>query len=418
MQRGVHNTPIKQAKQAKIAKIAFSGLLRNNPIKITRIRYKKSGLIYNPMSYHRQEPSEIINNVMNVFFDVQELYYLPQYLPVHHELVKRGKIKTTFIIYKGKFNPILEKIIEQENLNHIWVNNQSEANQFYQTKKSDWIFFGNTFPHLDKVHKVSKSIQLGHGIGPKASYYTKSSTPTTVRFVEGEYRTNRLKKMYPDNKFVNVGFCKLDPIINGNISGFDLESLNLDADKKTIVYAPTFYPSSLEKFPKKFPEDFQDFNIMIKPHYFSLSKEKYRKQRQLLEHWSTYDNVYLAKADDYSLVPFMASADLLISDASSAIIEFAALDKPVIWCNFLKLRWNYRGIFSYRYKQRMDKDYNQYSNVAVRSDSYKMLKNYIRDQLRNPASLSEQRLHFANKMAGCLDGKASERIVDYLLENK
>jgi hypothetical protein len=66
----------------------------------------------------------------------------------------------------------------------------------------------------------------------------------------------------------------------------------------------------------------------------------------------------------------------------------------------------------------MDKDYNQYSNVAVRSDSYKMLKNYIRDQLRNPASLSEQRLHFANKMAGCLDGKASERIVDYLLENK
>jgi hypothetical protein len=41
MQRGVHNTPITQAKQAKIAKIAFSGLLRNNPIKIIHIRYKK-----------------------------------------------------------------------------------------------------------------------------------------------------------------------------------------------------------------------------------------------------------------------------------------------------------------------------------------------------------------------------------------
>ena len=68
----------------------------------------------------------------------------------------------------------------------------------------------------------------------------------------------------------------------------------------------------------------------------------------------------LAKADDYSLLPFLKSADLMISDASSAIIEFAALNKPVLWCTFLQLRWNYRGIFSYRFKARMDKDYDDY----------------------------------------------------------
>jgi len=358
------------------------------------------------------------NNTINIFFDVQELYYLPQYLPVHHELIKRGQGNTTFIFHHGKFDTIIEDIIQKENLNHIWVENKSEANQYYQNNKADWIFFGNTFPFLDEIHKVSKSIQLGHGVGPKSSYYTKSDTPTTVRFVEGEYRTNRLKDMYPDNNFVNVGFCKLDPIINGDISGFDLASLGLDPNKKTIVYAPTFYPSSLEKFPKNFPEDFHEFNIMIKPHYFSLSKEKYNKQRQLLEHWSSYSNVYLAKVSDYSLVPFMATADLLMSDASSAIIEFAALDKPVLWCNFLKLRWNYRGIFSYRFKKRMDKDYNEYSKIAVRSDSYKMLRDNVKDQIANPKSLSNQRLHYANKMAGILDGNASKRIIDYLLENK
>ena len=360
----------------------------------------------------------MMNNTINVFFDVQELYYLPQYLPVHHELIKRDQGTTTFIFHHGKFDKIIEDIIEKENLNHIWVENKSEANQYYQNNKSDWIFFGNTFPFLDEIHKVSKSIQLGHGVGPKSSYYTKSDTPTTVRFVEGEYRKNRLENMYPDNNFVDVGFCKLDPIINGDISGLDLEKLGLNPDKKTIVYAPTFYPSSLEKFPKNFPEDFKEFNIMIKPHYFSLSKEKYKKQRQLLEHWSSYDNVYLAKVSDYSLVPFMATADLLMSDASSAIIEFAALDKPVLWCNFLKLRWNYRGIFSYRFKKRMDKDYNEYSKIAVRSDSYKMLKNNVQDQISNPNALSNNRLHYANKMAGTLDGNASKRIIDYLLENK
>ena len=355
---------------------------------------------------------------MTVVFDVQELYYLPQYLPIHCELLKRGQINTCFVFYRGQFDAVVQKIIEAENLNYQWVNNKPEANSLYQTKKADWVFFSNTFPFLDDVHSVSKSVQISHGIGAKASYYNQSDSPTTVRFVEGEYKTSRLRSMYPNNKFIDVGFSKLDPILNGETSGLDLERLNLDPNKKTIIYAPTFYPSSLERFPKNFPEDFQEFNIIIKPHYFSLSKEKYKGQRKLLEHWNKCNNAYLAKVDDYSLVPFMAIADLLISDTSSAIIEFAALDKPVIWCNFLKLRWTYRGIFSYRFKKRMDKDYQEYSKVAVRSDSYKMLVIKASEQLLNPKALSEQRLHYAEKMAGTLDGKASKRIVDYLLENK
>lgn len=357
-------------------------------------------------------------NEISVVFDVQELYYLPQYLPIHRELLKRSQIHTCFVFYKGQFDAVIQKIIEAENLNYHWVKNKSEANSLYQAKKADWVFFSNTFPFLDDLHTVSKSAQIGHGIGAKASYYTQSDSPTTVRFVEGDYKTSRLRRMYPNRKFINAGFSKLDAILSGEICGPDLGSLNLDPNKKTIIYAPTFYPSSLERFPKNFPEDFQEYNLIIKPHYFSLSKEKYASQRKLLEHWNKYTNVYLAKFDDYSLVPFMAIADLLISDTSSAIIEFAALDKPVVWCNFLKLRWTYRGIFAYRFKKRMDKDYQEYSKVAVRSDSYKILKDTVSKQILNPKVLSDQRLRYAQKMAGALDGKASERIVDYLLENK
>jgi len=357
-------------------------------------------------------------NEISVVFDVQELYYLPQYLPIHYELLKRGQIDTCFVFYRGQFDDVIQKIIETENLNCHWVKDKSEANSFYQTKKADWVFFSNTFPFLDDLHTVSKSAQIGHGIGAKGSYYSQSDSATTVRFVEGEYKTSRLRGMYPNNKFIDAGFCKLDPILNGEVCGSDLKSLNLDPSKKTIIYAPTFYPSSLERFPKNFPGDFQEFNIIIKPHYFSLSKDKYVNQRKLLEYWNKYSNVYLAKVDDYSLVPFMAIADLLISDTSSAIIEFAALDKPVIWCNFLKLRWTYRGIFSFRFKKRMDKDYQEYFKVAVRSDSYKMLKDNVLEQMLKPKALSDQRLRYAEKIAGTLDGKASKRIVDYLLENK
>lgn len=356
-------------------------------------------------------------NEMTVVFDVQELYYLAQYLPIHCELLKRGQIDTCFVFYRGQFDTIVQKIIEAENLKYHWVNNKHEANSLYQVKKADWVFFSNTFPLLDDVHRVSKSAQIGHGIGAKASYYTQSDSSTTVRFVEGEYKTSRLRSMYPNNKFIDVGFSKLDPIFNGETFGLDLNSLNLDPSKKTIIYAPSFYPSSLERFPKNFPEDFQEYNLIIKPHYFSFSKEKYAGQRKLLEHWNKYTNVYLARVDYYSLVPFMVIADLLISDTSSAIIEFAALDKPVIWCNFMKLRWTYRGIFSFRLKKRMDKDYQEYSNVAIRSDSYKILKNVVADQILYSKALSEQRLRSATKMAGALDGKASQRIVNFLLEN-
>lgn len=353
---------------------------------------------------------------MHVIFDVLHLYYLPQYLPVYHEL-KKHQCQVEFVFYHSIHDDIIKGVIAQEQLSAQWVSNESQATEFYLSQQADWVVFANAYPHLDKVHTVSKSVQLGHGIGPKASYYTKSDTATTVRFVEGAYRTSRFNEMYPNDTFVDVGFAKLDPIINGESVDFDLAKLGLDPTKPTIAYAPTFYPSSIECFPKNWPEEFKEYNILIKPHYFSVSKEKYINQQRLLNHWSSFDNVYLAKIEDYSLVPFMATADVLISDASSALFEFAALNKPVIWCDFLKLRWSYRGIFSYRFKKRMDQDYGEYADIAVHAKKYSQVKKLVASHYQQPQQLEAVRLAFSEKLAGKLDGKASERIVSYLLNN-
>ncbi|WP_448211278.1 CDP-glycerol glycerophosphotransferase family protein [Colwellia sp. MEBiC06753] len=353
---------------------------------------------------------------MRVIFDVLHLYYLPQYLPVYHELRSRN-CQADFVFYHSEHDSIINGIIEQEQLSAHWVTNQQQATEYYKNERADWVVFANAYPHLDEVHQFSKSVQLGHGIGPKASYYTKSDTATTVRFVEGAYRTARFNEMYPNDNFVDVGFAKLDPIINGQEAGFDLARLGLSPEKPTIVYAPTFYPSSIECFPKNWPAEFNDFNILIKPHYFSLSKEKYKKQQQLLSHWSNFDNVYLAQVEDYSLVPFLATADILVSDASSALFEFAALNKPVIWCDFLKLRWSYRGIFHYRFKKRMDQDYGEYADIAVHAKKYQDLRSLIVSHHQHPEQLAPVRLAFSEKLAGKLDGKASSRIVDYLLSH-
>ena len=354
---------------------------------------------------------------MQLIFDVLHLYYLPQYLPVYNEFLKEDGNEAIFVFYHGRHDEVIDKLIQQQSLTYKWVNNEQQALDFYTKTAADWVFFANAFPYLNEVHQVSKSVQLGHGIGPKASYYLKSNTPTTIRFVEGQYRTQRLQQMYPNDTFIDVGFCKLDPIINGTCQGLQLDKLGLNTNKKTLLYAPTFYPSSIECFAKDWPAEYRDYNILIKPHYFSMSKDKYEKQRKLLTHWSTFDNVYLAKVEDYSLVPFMACADLLISDASSALFEFAALNKPVIWCDFLKLRWGYRGIFSYRFKQRMDQDFGEYAEIAVHARKYSGLKELVIEQLDNPQLLQATRLAYASKLAGILDGNASKRIIDYLQKN-
>ncbi|WP_448556146.1 CDP-glycerol glycerophosphotransferase family protein [Thalassotalea montiporae] len=353
---------------------------------------------------------------MHIIFDVLHLYYLPQYLPVAKELTQRG-CSIEFVFYHSTHDTVIKEVIATEALNAHWVNGQQEATNLYLEKQADWVVFANSYPHLDQVHQVSKTVQLGHGIGPKSSYYKKSDTPTTVRFVEGAYRTQRFQEMYPDDTFIDVGFAKLDPIINGENVGFDLGSLGLDPNKPTIAYAPTFYPSSLELFPKHWPTSFTDYNILIKPHYFSVSKPKYSKHKKLLEHWATYDNVYLAKVSDYCLTRFLSTADILISDASSALFEFAALNKPVIWCDFLKLRWGYRGVFSYRFKRRMDEDYGEYASIAAHAAKYRDVKSLVDSHVANPEQLAHVRLSLSEKLAGKLDGKASLRIADYLLSH-
>ena len=55
-----------------------------------------------------------MNKKLTIFFDVQELYYLPQYLPVYKQLQKENVFESKFIFHHGKFDDVIKKIIEDE----------------------------------------------------------------------------------------------------------------------------------------------------------------------------------------------------------------------------------------------------------------------------------------------------------------
>lgn len=356
---------------------------------------------------------------MRIWFDLANLYYWPQYEPVFQLLQKKGH-KCFLSVHRRDDNAVLvDKFISTlpHTVTHEFAYHQN-LGSYYAEKRADWIIFGNAnFSAFEMLPQNTKTALLYHGIGVKACYYTKGLSLFDVRFTEGKFRQNQLKSMYPNSRFEEVGFAKLDPLFNPetfNYQPLDLTKIGLDNTKKTILYAPTFYPSSIERMPKNWPALISDCNVIIKPHFFTFSHPKYHKQLTLMQHWESFDNVYLAPAEAVSLLPYMDKADLLMSEASSALFEFAALDKPVLWLDFLQLRWSYRGPLKYRFNKRMDQTINAYRDVALHVEKPKQLRTAILNQLNNPSEFQAQRMRTTTELIGLTDGLVSHRIVNYL----
>lgn len=354
---------------------------------------------------------------MFAYFDVQHIYYIPQYLPVIKKLTGKGH-QCVLVFYKSQDTELIaicEQFITDNQIEAVWLANTGEAFDFYQTCHADWVIFGNAFAQSEALNK--KTAMMQHGIGPKQCYYDVSNTGMIVRFVEGEHRKKRLEALYPKGNFVDSGYAKLDPLFDHSVEKIQLTSLGLDPKKPTLLYAPTFYPSSIECMSDAFAEDFSAYNIIIKPHFFSLTKPRYKKQRIKLARWQQSNNVFVADTNQFDLTPFLAISDIMLSDASSAIFEFAALKKPVIWCDFYKLRWSYRGIFSFRLKERLDDDIHYFNQICHPARKYTEVASMIDNSYKESQAFKENKARLIAQLAGKIDGFAALRIVNYLEEN-
>ena len=357
---------------------------------------------------------------MLVCFDLPHLYYLPQYSPVVVELVRRG-IKCRVIAYRGDGDQnVIADAVQQLGVQVEWVDHDEAALAEYKRCEPDWLICGNTLTGLQSLSKRTRTGLLFHGSGTgvKRAALTPALGLFDVRFVSGPGRMPLFRHLYPNTELVEVGFAKLDPLCTPaglEASRMDLAPLGLDPDKPTLLYAPTFYPSSIENMSPRFPQEFEEFNILIKAHDFTLNKPRYRQQRVKLEKFAQADNVYLARASEYTLIPFLASADVMATDTSSAIFECASINKPVLTCDFVRLRWNYRGPFRYRLRRRLDPSTRHYLDVAESVRRYRDLLPKVRQHLAQPDLLGPTRMRFANELMGPLDGECALRIADYLL---
>jgi len=350
-----------------------------------------------------------------VIFVTDHLYYIPQFLPVAKELKSRQQ--SFLFLLMGKDSPAQNQIAF-DSLQNLGYDTQFYNEETSQLSCKFLISGSNGYPML----KVSfqYSCLIVHGIGTKAGYYTEEQNKHHLRFVEGQHRVDKIRELFPDVKseLYNVGFAKLDGIFDIKQSDKDLlfSKMGFDKSKPTLLYAPTFYPSSIDKMPKSFPVDFKDYNIIVKPHFFSFLLKTYKHHLKKFDIWKKYTNVYFAGVEEYNLVPFMAVADLMISDESSAIFEFAALNKPVICNRNVKYRWTYR-LFKSKIRKRMDVQMDQFRDVATPIYNYNALLVAVKYEIDNPNVKAASRKEISEQIVGTVDGKVSQRIVDILLNH-
>ena len=96
------------------------------------------------------------------------------------------------------------------------------------------------------------------------------------------------------------------------------------------------------------------------------------------------------------------------------LFEFAVLDRPIVWCDFLWIHWTRKGLFGWRLKRRMDRSIHRYRDLAAHAPSYRDLRRIVDEELARPERFRDARRRAVEALVGPTDGRASERIADWL----
>ena len=354
--------------------------------------------------------------VKTILFEIHHLYYWPNFLPIIEELINRG----SYIIHistpnrnSKKEENILKKLCSKMPVQFIQESSEINRTRKIIENRYDIIIIGN-IGEINKIaSKKSIVVMVYHGIGLKQSYYNDINDRIDLRAVESSNRYDELvNKGY--NNLVLTGYTKLDRLytIKDNEINFHQNSLDLNLSKKTVLYAPSFYPTSIEKIAPFISVLSQDFNVIIKLHGFSWEQKRFRYQSELCTELDNNNvDVKLIPNEKIDIIPYYKISDLLISDISSTIFEYLPLDKPIIQAECFTLRLKHK-IFNNRFMKKIDKNRSRDVDFVYRIFNPEDLLSRIYFALDNPNELSGKRAEACKKFLYKTDGNASKRLIE------
>ena len=312
---------------------------------------------------------------------------------------------------------ILEELCKRINISFITSKNEHDRINKILKEAYDIIIVGN----VGQLHKIilpeAIAVMVYHGIGLKQSYYTDIDDRINIRAVESLDRINELKG-HGHKNLVLTGFTKLDRlhnIANESTKIFE-QDLELNSNKKTVLYAPSFYPTSIEKISPFLSDLSQDHNIIIKLHAFSWEQKKYHYQNLLCAELSR-DNkdIYLLPNEAFDIIPYYLIADILITDISSTMFEYLPLNRPIIQAECYSLKLKHR-ILSRRFWKKMDIKRQENIDFTYKIFDPENLMSRVYYALDNIDEMSDNRKNACHQYLYNNDGSASLRLVDAIEE--
>jgi len=211
-------------------------------------------------------------------------------------------------------------------------------------------------------------------------------------------------------EFWLTGYPQLDPLFRRDPP----PSLPLDPDQPTVVFAPTWNPGLSaapvlgDRLAELIRGDGSPLNIIIKPHpHLPVRRGKWMGWWRRLARRDS--RVHLVEDAAVDITPYLLAADVLVSDASSVIFLFLALDRPIVAVTHPLHR------FDPAY-DRDDLNWRWRDMAAEVTDPRRQLAAAVRTALAQPDERGEIRRRYAEELFGPRrDGRNAERVGEHIL---
>lgn len=305
---------------------------------------------------------------------------------------------------------------------------------YYTLRSGTWIMDTRHLYYLKK-NKNTKYIQTWHGTPLKKLAldmdYLNTDGNDDINKYHEEFRKNSALWDYliSQNKFsseifrrafdfkgqmLEIGYPRCDILFNKNNEEAidDIKSrLNIPKDKKIILYAPTwrenqFYNKNAFKFTTEM--DFDEMYNQLSDDYILIVKFHYLVKENI--DWSKYNDFIIECDADWDIQELYLISDIMITDYSSVMFDYAILKRPMIFFTF--------DLEDYKNNLR-DFYFDMVEEVPgpickTNEEMIDYIKNFNREDYDN--DYGEKYKLFNEKFNQFDDGNASKKVIELIKE--